>query len=76
MTSNPAETLRAVWGASFANDVLAVGETWPDVEMAICRDIPDLFEETMPEIFLETAPGNLTFNEQMQKLVMRVFDKL
>ncbi len=38
------------------------------------RDIPDLFEETMPEIFPETAPGNFTFNEQMNKWVMTVFN--
>jgi len=37
------------------------------------REIPDMFEETMPEIFPETAPGNFTWNEQMQKWVMTVF---
>ncbi len=31
------------------------------------RDIPDMFEETMPEIFPETAPGNFTYDEQMGK---------
>ena len=38
------------------------------------RDIPDLFEETMPEIFPETSPGNFTFDEQMNKWVMTVFN--
>ena len=38
------------------------------------RDIPDLFEETMPEIFPETAPGNFSFDEQMNKWVMTVFN--
>ncbi len=38
------------------------------------RDIPDLFEETMPEIFPETAPGNFTFDETMGKWVMTVFN--
>jgi len=38
------------------------------------RDIPDLFEETMPEIFPETAPGNFTLDEQMNKWVMTVFN--
>ena len=38
------------------------------------RDIPDLFEETMPEIFPETAPGNFTFDEQMNSWVMTVFN--
>ncbi|NEV64045.1 alpha-amylase family glycosyl hydrolase [Thiorhodococcus minor] len=38
------------------------------------RDVPDMFEETMPEIFPETAPGNFTWNEEMQKWVMTVFN--
>ncbi|MDX1697629.1 MAG: alpha-amylase family glycosyl hydrolase [Thiohalobacterales bacterium] len=37
------------------------------------RDIPDMFEETMPEIFPETAPGNFTWDEDMGKWVMTVF---
>jgi amylosucrase len=37
------------------------------------RDVPDMFEETMPEIFPETAPGNFTWNEEMQQWVMTVF---
>ena len=38
------------------------------------RDIPDMFEETMPEVFPETAPGNFTWNEEMQQWVMTVFN--
>ena len=38
------------------------------------RDVPDMFEETMPEVFPETAPGNFTYDEQMQKWVMTVFN--
>ena len=38
------------------------------------RDVPDMFEETMPEIFPETAPGNFTFDETMGKWVMTVFN--
>ena len=38
------------------------------------REIPDMFEETMPEIFPETAPGNFTWDEQMEKWVMTVFN--
>lgn len=38
------------------------------------RDIPDMFEETMPEIFPETAPGNFVWNEEMQSWVMSVFN--
>jgi amylosucrase len=37
------------------------------------RDVPDMFEETMPEIFPETAPGNFTWDEEMEKWVMTVF---
>jgi len=38
------------------------------------REVPDLFEETMPEIFPETAPGNFTWDEDMGKWVMTVFN--
>ncbi len=38
------------------------------------RDVPDMFEETMPEIFPETAPGNFTYDESMGKWVMTVFN--
>ncbi|WP_078120882.1 alpha-amylase family glycosyl hydrolase [Thiosocius teredinicola] len=38
------------------------------------RDIPDMFEETMPEVFPETSPGNFTFDETMNKWVMTVFN--
>lgn len=37
------------------------------------REIPDMFEQTMPQIFPEIAPGNFTWNEKMQKWVMTVF---
>ncbi|MBK1721747.1 alpha-amylase family glycosyl hydrolase [Thiocystis violacea] len=38
------------------------------------RDVPDMFEETLPEIFPETAPGNFTWNDQMERWVMTVFN--
>jgi len=38
------------------------------------REVPDMFEQTMPEIFPETAPGNFTWDEQMNKWVMTVFN--
>ena len=38
------------------------------------REIPDMFEETMPEIFPETSPGNFTWDETMNKWVMTVFN--
>jgi amylosucrase len=38
------------------------------------REIPDMFEETLPEIFPETSPGNFTWDEAMQQWVMTVFN--
>ncbi len=38
------------------------------------RSIPDIYEESMPEVFPETAPGNFTWDEKMGKWVMTVFN--
>lgn len=38
------------------------------------REIPDMYEESMPEIFPENAPGNFTYDEAMGKWVMTVFN--
>ncbi|MBT8122198.1 MAG: alpha-glucosidase C-terminal domain-containing protein [Gammaproteobacteria bacterium] len=38
------------------------------------RYVPDMFEATMPETFPETSPGNFTYDEEMQKWVMTVFN--
>lgn len=38
------------------------------------RNVPDMFEQNMPEVFPETAPGNFTWNEQMGRWVMTVFN--
>jgi len=38
------------------------------------RNIPDSFEQNMPEIFPETAPGNFTWDEEMGRWVMTVFN--
>jgi amylosucrase len=38
------------------------------------REIPDVYEETMPETFPVTAPGNFTWDEEMGKWVMTVFN--
>lgn len=38
------------------------------------RSTPDLYEETMPEIFPENAPGNFTWDAAMGKWVMTVFN--
>ena len=37
------------------------------------RWIPNEFEQAMPEIFPESAPGNFTWNEEMKRWVMTVF---
>lgn len=37
------------------------------------REVPDMFEQSMPEVFPETDPGNFTWDEDMQKWVMTVF---
>ncbi|MBF6058954.1 MULTISPECIES: alpha-amylase family glycosyl hydrolase [Thiomicrorhabdus] len=38
------------------------------------RNIPDMFEESMLEVFPETSPGNFTWDEEMQRWVMTVFN--
>jgi amylosucrase len=38
------------------------------------RNIPDMFEQSMPEIFPETSPGNFTWDEEMERWVMTVFN--
>lgn len=42
--------------------------TYPD------RNIPDAFEQTLPEIFPENAPGNFTYIKEMDRWVMTVFN--
>jgi amylosucrase len=37
------------------------------------RNIPDEFDRTMPDIFPESAPGNFTYVEEVDKWVMTVF---
>jgi amylosucrase len=38
------------------------------------REMPDLFEEALPEVFPETAPGNFTWDHVMGQWVMTVFN--
>ncbi len=38
------------------------------------RQIPDIYEEAMPEVFPEFAPGSFTWDEASQKWVMTVFN--
>ncbi len=36
-------------------------------------DIPNQFEQTMPQVFPQTAPGNFTYLNDMNKIVMTTF---
>jgi len=38
------------------------------------RHVPDMFEQSMPEIFPETSPGNFTWDEEMGRWVMTAFN--
>ncbi|MGI9547533.1 MAG: alpha-amylase family protein [Flavobacteriaceae bacterium] len=38
------------------------------------RRIPDAFEETHPEVFPQSSPGNFTYNKEMKQWVMTVFN--
>jgi len=38
------------------------------------RNVPDMFEQNMLEVFPETAPGNFTWDDEMQRWVMTVFN--
>ncbi|MDH4285177.1 MAG: alpha-amylase family protein [Gallionellaceae bacterium] len=38
------------------------------------RTTPDMYEESMPEVFPEIAPGNFTWDAEMGKWVMTVFN--
>ncbi len=39
------------------------------------RELPNAFEETLPEIFPVTSPGNFTYDLEMNKWVMTVFNQ-
>ncbi len=38
------------------------------------REVPDVFEKTMPDIFPDSSPGSFTFDVQSGKWVMSVFN--
>ena len=38
------------------------------------RQIPDQYEKSLPEVFPQSSPGNFTYNEEMKKWVMTVFN--
>lgn len=39
------------------------------------RQVPNAFEQTLPEIFPMTSPGNFTYDHEMGKWVMTVFNR-
>ncbi len=39
------------------------------------RRLPDWYDQTMPEIFPESAPGNFSFNTELNEWVMTVFHR-
>ena len=51
-------------GDKTAQDRFFVYDSW---------DIPNQFEQTVPQVFPTTAPGNFTWCEEMQKVVMTCF---
>ena len=51
-------------GDKAAQDRFFVYDSW---------DIPNQFEKTVPQVFPTTAPGNFTWCEEMQKVVMTCF---
>lgn len=38
------------------------------------RNVPDMFEQSMLEVFPQTAPGNFTWDEEMGRWIMTVFN--
>lgn len=59
----------------WAQKARAGDETYQDYYYTFkTRNIPDMFEESMLEVFPETAPGNFTWDEAMQRWVMTVFN--
>jgi len=38
------------------------------------RQVPDEFENSLPEVFPQTSPGNFTFNTNLNRWVMTVFN--
>ncbi|MGX8774067.1 MAG: alpha-amylase family glycosyl hydrolase [Bacillota bacterium] len=51
-------------GDKTAQDRFFVYDSW---------DIPNQFEQTVPQVFPTTAPGNFTWCDEMQKVVMTTF---
>lgn len=50
-------------------EYLEMFHTFPD------RSMPDRYEETLPEVFPETAPGNFTYVEEMGRWVWTTFGR-
>lgn len=59
----------------WANAARAGDKTYQDYFYTFeSRNVPDMFEQGLPDIFPETSPGNFTWDEQMQRWVMTVFN--
>lgn len=59
----------------WAKKALAGDKEYQDIYyMYDDRSIPDAFEQTLPEIFPENAPGNFTYLPQINKWVFTVFN--
>lgn len=60
----------------WAKKAMAGDKTYQDYfYMYDNRQVPDQFDRSMPEIFPESAPGNFTYNAEMDKWVMTVFHR-
>lgn len=59
----------------WAQEARAGNQTYQDYYYTFdTRNVPDMFEQSMLEIFPETAPGNFTWDEEMGRWVMTVFN--
>lgn len=59
----------------WAKKALAGDKEYQDMYyMYDTREIPDKFEESLPEVFPETAPGNFTYLPEINKWVFTVFN--
>ncbi|MGB5554871.1 MAG: alpha-amylase family glycosyl hydrolase, partial [Flavobacteriaceae bacterium] len=61
---------------SWAEKALSGDENYQDFYYIYSdRKVPDAFEESMPEIFPVTSPGNFTYQPKIDKWVMTVFNQ-
>jgi amylosucrase len=59
----------------WAVEARAGNKTYQDYYFTyVDRTTPDMYEEAMPEVFPELAPGNFTWDAEMGKWVMTIFN--